>query len=672
VTVQQQTPYNTYTGNGVTTVFPYQFKILAAADLAVYVSGALKTLNADYTVSGVGINAGGSVTFISGAPAAAASVSLLRAMKRQRLTDYQLAGDFNTPTVNPDFDNPVLLIQDMAVQLQRAITLPIDEVGTLPTLPSKAARSGKFITFDAAGQPTASVGTGNDTALRTDLATTTIGSDGARLVGFRRAEAGAVAITVSAILAGFVLAEMFGAVGDGVSDDASAIQSALNTGKPVQLLQKKYAIGATLRLKFCGQRLLGSGMGDNNAAGSFAPRTTIKWIGAAAGKMLSVSDGATANFSEIEIRDLALDGNALANIGIEAYDDTVAGGCWRNRWTNVAIVGVTNGVNPTGIYTGAGPFPNFSHDTVSRGLFVYNCNYGMRGAGARHSIANSTFQLCSVAAIRGESGSAWTTKNSIFVQNGRDFDGDTIQVYSDYGSWFENSVNGIYRASTAHAAYFMGSFLHTANATRLMDMGNAAGNFVVKGFVNGTSASLLIQNVNGNYEYDVTGTNCTIAPGYRLRTQGSLRADQSAFAAGLTADQANATGDATAVNLATYTENFDLSNVFDAVTGIFTAPLFGYYEFTGHIQLANLIAGHNDALLILVTTGQSYLLDRVNPGAVKIGANEAHMTGRVVVPMNSGDTAKLQVIVSGSTKTVTLSSGGAASNWRTRFEGRMT
>ena len=69
MTVSSQTPINRSTGNGVTTVFPYGFKIISEADIEVTVDGVVKTLNVDYTVSGVGNEAGGNVT-MTAAPAA--------------------------------------------------------------------------------------------------------------------------------------------------------------------------------------------------------------------------------------------------------------------------------------------------------------------------------------------------------------------------------------------------------------------------------------------------------------------------------------------------------------------------------------------------------------------------------------------------------------------------
>ena len=51
-------PYNAYTGNGLSTVFAYGFTLLAAADLVVTIDGVV---TGAYTVSGLGVAAGGSI-----------------------------------------------------------------------------------------------------------------------------------------------------------------------------------------------------------------------------------------------------------------------------------------------------------------------------------------------------------------------------------------------------------------------------------------------------------------------------------------------------------------------------------------------------------------------------------------------------------------------------------
>jgi hypothetical protein len=150
MSVTLQTPYNVSTGNGATTVFPYQFLLLSASDLTVYVDGALKTLTADYTVSNVGASGGGNVTFLV-APGNGLQVSLVRAMRQERLTDYQQLGDFLTSVVNPDFDRAILLAQDDKVQLQRSIRVPAWEPSASMVLPNAATRANTYPSFDSSG-----------------------------------------------------------------------------------------------------------------------------------------------------------------------------------------------------------------------------------------------------------------------------------------------------------------------------------------------------------------------------------------------------------------------------------------------------------------------------------------------------------------------------------------
>lgn len=150
MSVTLQTPYNRYTGNGATMVFPYQFQILAATDLAGYIGGSLKVNVADYTVSNVGAVTGGNVTFLV-APANGTLVTLARAMRRERLTDYQQLGDFLTPVVNPDFDRAILLSQDTNASVGRAIHAPDYEVTANMLLPPAATRALTNLGFDASG-----------------------------------------------------------------------------------------------------------------------------------------------------------------------------------------------------------------------------------------------------------------------------------------------------------------------------------------------------------------------------------------------------------------------------------------------------------------------------------------------------------------------------------------
>jgi hypothetical protein len=140
VTVSAQTPINRSTGNGATTVFPYTFKVVSESDIEVAVDGVVKTLTVDYTVSGVGSDAGGNVTMVV-APALASSVVRRRSMALVRSTDYQDQGELPASTLDADLDAAVLMIQQVDEQIGRAITLPAGVAGISAELPAPVASS---------------------------------------------------------------------------------------------------------------------------------------------------------------------------------------------------------------------------------------------------------------------------------------------------------------------------------------------------------------------------------------------------------------------------------------------------------------------------------------------------------------------------------------------------
>jgi hypothetical protein len=150
MTVQQQTPINRYVGNGVTTVYATNFKALAKGDVAAWIDGAKKTVDVDFTVTGLAADTGFTVTWAT-APANATNVVIARQSTVQRLADYQTLGDFNTNTVNPDFDNPVLVLQELKEADSRSFQLPVTDPSSSlidwSSLLSLANRKGKFFGF---------------------------------------------------------------------------------------------------------------------------------------------------------------------------------------------------------------------------------------------------------------------------------------------------------------------------------------------------------------------------------------------------------------------------------------------------------------------------------------------------------------------------------------------
>ncbi|WKI51174.1 phage tail fiber protein [Klebsiella pneumoniae] len=121
MSVPNQTHYNIYTANGLSTVFAYEFYLISASDIQVTINGSIVT--SGYTVSGVGNIDGGDITFLT--PPANTSVVLLeRVVPTYRLTDYQDNGDLLADTVNKDFDRLWMAIQRAFFDLGFALTRP--------------------------------------------------------------------------------------------------------------------------------------------------------------------------------------------------------------------------------------------------------------------------------------------------------------------------------------------------------------------------------------------------------------------------------------------------------------------------------------------------------------------------------------------------------------------
>jgi hypothetical protein len=219
------TPYNVYTGNGVTTVFAFGFTVLAADDLAVTVDGVANT---DYTISGVGAAAGGSITFNT-APANGTEVVLQLDVVLERNTDYQDNGDFQAETVNADFDRLWQALISKFDALTRTLRVPETAV-EIPEFPAAASRALRLAGFDANGDPTVVAPSDQSaSALALLLSSYSLISEGAGAVGFSSGLSYPANTTGKKLLQ-IVHVEDEGAVGDGTTNDYTAIAAAITKG----------------------------------------------------------------------------------------------------------------------------------------------------------------------------------------------------------------------------------------------------------------------------------------------------------------------------------------------------------------------------------------------------------------------------------------------------------
>lgn len=123
MSVPNQIPIKETIANGVTTVFPYDFYVLAASDLAVYAAGS-KASPDQYTVSGIGQTQGGTVTF-NVAPVNGTRITLKRETPVRRDTQYVNNGDLLAETFNADFDRLWLSLQEQRANFSSSMTKPV-------------------------------------------------------------------------------------------------------------------------------------------------------------------------------------------------------------------------------------------------------------------------------------------------------------------------------------------------------------------------------------------------------------------------------------------------------------------------------------------------------------------------------------------------------------------
>ncbi|WKG97758.1 right-handed parallel beta-helix repeat-containing protein [Klebsiella pneumoniae] len=128
MTVSTEVDHNDYTGNGVTTSFPYTFRIFKKSDLTVQVADlndniAVLTLDTDYSVMGAGSYSGGSVVLPS--PLANGwKISISRSLPATQETDLRNQGKFFAEVHEDAFDKLTMLIQQSFSFLRLALRKP--------------------------------------------------------------------------------------------------------------------------------------------------------------------------------------------------------------------------------------------------------------------------------------------------------------------------------------------------------------------------------------------------------------------------------------------------------------------------------------------------------------------------------------------------------------------
>jgi hypothetical protein len=273
MTVSSSVNKVTYSGNSATTVFPVNYYFLENSHLQVILVSnnveTIQTITSQYTVTGAGNPAGGSVTMVA-APPTGTQLIIVRNVPATQETDYLANDPFPAESHERALDKLTMLVQQQTEITSRAIKFPTSDSNLINNiLPPSSVRANKLLGFSNNGDVTLSQttvnqldaavssfvnATGNNAAsilydpsadslvgpaqLSVESALDQITDDesGSSVVGFKQSGLGSTKRTVEAKLGENVSVKDFGAIGDGLTNDTAAFQAAWAAADPQSVL----------------------------------------------------------------------------------------------------------------------------------------------------------------------------------------------------------------------------------------------------------------------------------------------------------------------------------------------------------------------------------------------------------------------------------------------------
>jgi len=307
MTVNTAASTATYTGNGSTTVFPVPFYFLVNTDLQVLqkvaATGVIKTLvlNSDYTLTGAGVGAGGSLT-MTVAPAIGDTLYIARNVAAVQQTAYPSNSPFPASSHEMALDRLTMLAQQQAaaqgLALARSPLSPIYDLQGNTLINEAVAVNPSDV--PNLQQVQALTAAGSQAVLNTP--------SGASLVGVSQAGAGAVALTVQDVLRETVSVKRFGAKGDGVTDDTAAFTACLSycqtAGKAMLVPDGTYLVDEINYGHPAGA------LKSPPIYGSGKQTTILNKKTADGNPVIAVNSASSGGYTTVDIRDLTINGIA--------------------------------------------------------------------------------------------------------------------------------------------------------------------------------------------------------------------------------------------------------------------------------------------------------------------------------------------------------------------------
>lgn len=128
ITISDVTPWASYVAASSQTTFPFAWPVLDDDDLAVYKNAALLVKTADYSISGIGAQAGGNVVLSVGANAGDIIV-IAGALPLQRKSQYGIDRAFSAAQLNEDLNTLVQQIQQVEMLALRCPSRDVEDWG---------------------------------------------------------------------------------------------------------------------------------------------------------------------------------------------------------------------------------------------------------------------------------------------------------------------------------------------------------------------------------------------------------------------------------------------------------------------------------------------------------------------------------------------------------------
>lgn len=157
MTVSSTSARVVYSGNGATTSWPFAFKVPTSAELVVVYTDALgvdTTISpSNYTATGFGIDAGGTVTYpLSGSPIATGThLTIYRSVSPTQPTSISNQGSMWPSIIEAALDRLTFIVQGFLDLAGRAVVAPVADSAPSMTLPIAVLRANKVMAFDADG-----------------------------------------------------------------------------------------------------------------------------------------------------------------------------------------------------------------------------------------------------------------------------------------------------------------------------------------------------------------------------------------------------------------------------------------------------------------------------------------------------------------------------------------